>query len=262
MWQHEIFCRQNVGWFASNWNPVYVRNSLKIAFWSFSPWGLQIFATKCTANAKKNRLSSETMPYRLLSVLASFTSWFYHFVTVVSLLTHRVLSVHIPGHQMNLHSCFAATLPPSPLCIPGTFDTRTIRCLQKSFLHFTCQELPLYSVGPRRPAQALMVFQDVSYRLQGGDRSTVLHSFCLTRNYWATRKLLSNHWLNQSLHQVYLRKSLCQKKVFITHCVLLQHSLQHSVIINVSITTSADHTLPYHAASFPRCALKSPERIV
>ena len=38
--------------------------------------------------------------------------------------------------------------------------------------------------------------------------------------------------------------------------------LQHSVIINVSITTSADHTLPYHAASFPRCALKSPERIV
>ena len=53
----------------SNWNPVYVRNSPKIAFWTFSPWGERTFVPQCTANAKKIRFCSETMPCRLFSLL-------------------------------------------------------------------------------------------------------------------------------------------------------------------------------------------------
>ena len=47
-------------WLSNNCNLVYVRNSPKTTFWTFSPWGLRISASQRTANAKKMRLCSET----------------------------------------------------------------------------------------------------------------------------------------------------------------------------------------------------------
>ena len=56
-------------WLASNWCPVYARNSPNIAFLTSSLWGLPTFAPQRTANAKKVRLSSVASQVgRLLSL--------------------------------------------------------------------------------------------------------------------------------------------------------------------------------------------------
>jgi len=63
----------------------------------------------------------------------------------------------------------------------------------------------------------------------GGDRSTSsAHLSTRTSNTdWNTsaenmQKSINDHWPNQSLHQVYLRKSLYWKKLFMIHSALLQ----------------------------------------
>ena len=57
VWGHflqrrRLVCRNNF-WVVSNWNPFYVRNSLKIVIWTFSPWIRQVLAPQRTANAKR-----------------------------------------------------------------------------------------------------------------------------------------------------------------------------------------------------------------
>ena len=65
------------------------------------------------------------------------------------------------------------------------------------------------------------------------------------------------------LHQVNLCKSLCWRKVFIVHSVLLQHSCSRSPPSPFASASPCRPITPFHfLASFPTCALKSLETIV
>jgi len=73
---------------ASDWNPVYVRNSPKTGCLALSPWGLRTFESQCTANAMKSWLCFEAIPWRLLSLLEQHHSflvphWDYFFVIIL-----------------------------------------------------------------------------------------------------------------------------------------------------------------------------------
>jgi len=103
------------------------------------------------------------------------------------------------------------------------------------------QGLPLYSVGTLRPARlcrSLLVFQDVSCRLPGGDRSTVLHPHSTRKSNtdWSKpnqpmQKSVSGLWPSVSLHQVYLCTTLCWK--FVIDSTLFQHSCNRSLPLYV-----------------------------
>jgi len=75
IYQYEIFCEENPGWFAgtlrclaSNWNLIHVRYSPKIASWIFPLWELQTLLHQKTAHANKIRFWFEAMDCRVLSL--------------------------------------------------------------------------------------------------------------------------------------------------------------------------------------------------
>ena len=78
------------------------------------------------------------------------------------------------------------------------------------------------------------------------------------------QKSMSDRWPNESLHQVYLCKSVLEEIVFIMPSALLQHSCSRSLPMSIasaiSIAMLANHHLPYHSI-VPTCALNSPKRI-
>jgi len=109
---------------------VYVQNSTKIAFWTFSPWWMQTFASQRTANAWMIRLFwSKCLVGSLFTRTASLTSWFHHGFTFLSLCDTP--SRFYP-YTRAADEAAAATL--RPLCIPGALGTRKIRCLEKVYL--------------------------------------------------------------------------------------------------------------------------------
>jgi len=62
---------------------------------------------------------------------------------------------------------------------------------------------------------------------------------------------------------VYLCISLCWKKVFMMHSVLLQHSHNRSLPLSFKLASLCRPITPFHtSASFPTRGLKSPKRIV
>ena len=116
-------------------------------------------------------------------------------------------------------------------------------------------EPPLFLV--RRVSVGLFVFQDESCRLSGGVHCQIISSEpLLTRTSEADRnkstviaqKSTSDHRPKESLNQVCLCTTVLKKSVHGAQCVVTPQLQQNpSCIIYVSVTTSVDHTLPYHS---------------
>ena len=71
---------------------------------------------------------------------------------------------------------------------------------------------------------------------------------------------MSDLWPNESLHQVYLCKHMCWKKVLILHGSLLQLSCGRSLPLSFTSAPLSWAITPFHIPA--PCALKSPNRIV
>ena len=99
---------------------------------------------------------------------------------------------------------------------------------------FVNRRFPFYSVGPPSPAGLCGFFGFLRRKLQtiGSHRLIILcpvQQERLTLIGTSQLKLTSHRWPKETLHQVYLCKSLCWKKVFMVCSVLSQHSCSRSL---------------------------------
>ena len=145
--QYSIFSGGGAGWFvrtlsllASDLNPVYILNSPMIEFWMLPPWVQQTFALSAYSECKEESafLWWQAVWATFLVRIASFNSRSYHGVTILPLFvtSSRFLPHNQASDGTRLQLLWRASIPsPHPLCISGIFGTRTINCLQRSFLH-------------------------------------------------------------------------------------------------------------------------------
>ena len=121
---------------------------LRLHFGLFHIWGLRTFAHPRTTHGKKIQLCSEAMSCSVLSFLEQhlLTPGSTTRVTVCQYWPNRIVSVRIPEQlmklQLPLHLCPSFELR-------ELSETRTTRCLQRSFFHTFPPGIPtLFSRTP------------------------------------------------------------------------------------------------------------------
>ena len=126
---------KTLNWFHPNCNPFYIRHSPNIAFWTFSPWALRPLLLRVSRmQSRVSIILKSCLVSYFLPGIRSLNSWFSKVVTFCHYLS-RFLRHNRAADELQL-IWTTATPPPCPMWIPGVLGTRTVRCLQKSFLHF------------------------------------------------------------------------------------------------------------------------------
>jgi len=103
-------------------------------------WLLNVTAADFRASAyrkcKEALFWSHVLYAPIFAWKASWTSWFQHGLLFFHYSPHQDVSLSMPEQQMKLQLFWiAATPPPCPLNIPGYLQTRTIRSVERYFLH-------------------------------------------------------------------------------------------------------------------------------
>ena len=219
----------------------------RLQIWSFPPWWLQTRASAHRESKEDVDLCSNHACRLCFLEQHLFLPGFTTGLRLYQFSSHQFVSVRLPERKMKLLLLWIAntTTSPRPKDIRWSLATRTIGCLQKVFLaslsnrgsYFIRQNLLVLqvSVGSGCPSRFKLqttrwLFVDISAPL-----------FTRTSNT-ERNKSMCDRWPKKSLHQECFCISLCWKKVFMIHSVLLQQSCGRR--FPLSLLTSAPPFLP------------------